>query len=368
LSLLADDDGDGWFTGASNQEIALTLVYMDVPRPGQFQVVVGDRIVPAGAELDASFDTLGGQIDIGTVVATRTLGTNVIGFQDGVARFEVPVVVNEDALDVGFVLVEETLTFRNVDERLVLESDDYTLVFSTTRTNFADPHPDDATADGDQDSINERDEFELSQTFGGIGNPQRRELLVVAASSDPGGLMRPTARREIVTRFAQRGIDLWLDNGELNGHPGYGGVWENDGPVGIYMDANADIRPLRAARLPARLDFAYVGFLDTSLAHPFSGSFGSNDARSWTAWAGPPAEPNAVWQKTLFMHQLGHCLGLCHPTDTTCDSGVLPQAERDQGNTVMAHPSESAVHIVGVLESLAQPLDYTPTQWENINL
>jgi len=77
-----------------------------------------------------------------------------------------------------------------------------------------------------------------------------------------------------------------------------------------------------------------------------------------------------AYQAKTFMHELGHNLGLCHPSESTaaCPSGAIPVAERGAGATVMGSPIEANDIFSRMEQALSRPLDYSSTQWINLGL
>ncbi|HQV31829.1 MAG TPA: hypothetical protein PKV71_08125, partial [Calditrichia bacterium] len=85
------------------------------------------------------------------------------------------------------------------------------------------------------------------------------------------------------------------------------------------------------------------------------------------------------YQAGVMMHELGHNLGLCHPTQSTnnCPSGAIPAAERNPGASILGTPAEDPpIDVWGVplpnpmvlVNAMSRPLDYSPTQWTNLML
>jgi hypothetical protein len=75
------------------------------------------------------------------------------------------------------------------------------------------------------------------------------------------------------------------------------------------------------------------------------------------------------YQAGVFMHELGHLLGLCHPTAHTGAAGAcpaIPIGEQDPGATAMGSPAENGGLAGGPItevNALRRPIDYTPGQW-----
>jgi hypothetical protein len=77
------------------------------------------------------------------------------------------------------------------------------------------------------------------------------------------------------------------------------------------------------------------------------------------------------YQAKTIMHELGHNLGLCHPTqsDARCLTGPIPEAERDPAKSVMGTPRTDRGNPLAVLKNAwARPLDYSPAQWKHVRL
>ena len=87
-----------------------------------------------------------------------------------------------------------------------------------------------------------------------------------------------------------------------------------------------------------------------------------------------PLTPNVHnYQSGVLMHELGHMLGLCHPNqqDGTAPCAAIPLAERNSATTIMGAPSENSPILglpISVVQALARPLDYSPTQWTLLRL
>jgi hypothetical protein len=87
------------------------------------------------------------------------------------------------------------------------------------------------------------------------------------------------------------------------------------------------------------------------------------------------------YQAKDVMHELGHNFGLCHPntSDGNCPSGPIPLAERNGAASCMGSPTDDGglftpgplgipvPNFTAITNAFSRPLDYSPTQWININ-
>jgi hypothetical protein len=94
-----------------------------------------------------------------------------------------------------------------------------------------------------------------------------------------------------------------------------------------------------------------------------------------------PLSPNFFnYQTGVLLHELGHQLGLCHPTQhdgmTIVAPGfarcaAIPVAERDPGVSAMGAPSENPGPLgepAAIVNALRRPVDFTPGQWLLVNV
>jgi hypothetical protein len=261
------------------------------------------------------------------------------------------------------------------------------LTFKTTVTVFRDPDdnnepnplglgPQGAFADNDHDGIRDREEALLAAYGAPVGDPTRRDLLLAVAHTDPVWALTPMSRRLLMSRFREHGIDLYIASEGNNaitmlipGHAISGGAY-----------TASSFHPT-IANVTNTICFNHViGFM-TNITHFVllaeeivgadwglsSGVPGRNLMIRSHLPTGLGADVNGYQVKCL-MHELGHNLGLCHPTLTCPSSGTLPVAERDPALTSMGSPAEASTPADMIADALLRPLDYTPTQWINLML
>jgi hypothetical protein len=263
-----------------------------------------------------------------------------------------------------------------------------TVNMTTTTTQFPDPNPANAMGDSDGDGIVERDEALLVSSFGGIGDPRpgMRDIVLVVGFTEPQLDIDPFTVRLLKTLFFQRSINLHVDNGTMNGKTGIGGLQGLGGSLVVpgTRISLAQATSIRDALPPTRR-FAHTAI------------FASGTSAGWgaTAITGPlgagnvsvidaqlePLPPNGLnYQSGILLHELGHQLGLCHPTQhdgvTVTSTGfapcpAIPASERDPGASAMGAPSETPGFLgapATVANALRRPVDYTPSQWGLLNL
>ncbi len=380
-----DSDGDGWIDDANNVATVLTLESVSFSAAGSYRICVDEvrfPLDPTLTTIDRLINaTASTTIPFGVAVAKRVYGRNIIS---PVAQASMSYTTSVQVLrsapigpweDLGTV----RFRFTSGDTAPVTITlgggglPSASLTFSATHTRFSDPDPA-SDADLDGDGIRESEEFLLASRFGGIGDPRPSmvDLVLIVGHTEPALALDPYTREQLKSRFFQRAINLHIDDGTLNGFTGAGGAMQVSG--GTVVPGTAinltQLPAIRTANIAAdRRRFAYFALLAAGVS---PGGFGVANRipgnqlvmRSIIA----PLTPNVLnYQSGVLMHELGHLLGLCHPTQhdgTTC--AAIPTAERDPGGSVMGAPSEST-GITGpaqsVVNALRRPLDYSPAQW-----
>lgn len=392
---IRDDDDDGWFTNATNQAVVLTIASASFPLPGQYRILVDEIRFPPSPELNGTITVpalnVGNPMALGLPVATRTIGTNLLDFPDQLATFSATVTVQRLTAGLPITVGTGSVEWTNRDAAFSVTLGSATVDFSTTRTFFADPSPADPDGDSDGDGIGERDEAELAQGFGGLGDPRPGglDLLLIVGHTHPASALLAESRELLKTRFAFRGIAMHIDDGQLNGSSGSGGLMTLDGQA-VADGTNLTIAEARTVRdqnvvIGNRRTFAYFALLARdqvtcggTLAFGCGEFPGANSGNVLVMisrlvdWL--PEIEN--FQAGVLMHELGHNLGLCHPT-VACASGALPAAEADPAVTIMGTPAENPpIDVWGVplpnplvlVNAMARPLDYSATQWTNLQL
>ena len=394
---LADDDSDGWFTDTTNVAISLDLTSASFTMPGDYGFIVDEARFPQAPGLDGQFSVPVTQLApavfslSNTTVATRTRG--VQGFNAGGTPFSAQVrlvkfmpVIGQQLMGVATVPFGETagaLAPVTINGGPIMGT--VTINLSVRRATFADPTPHDSLGDADMDGIPEAAEARLASRFGGTFDPRpgMRDIDVVIGHTAPNFALDSLSRVLLTSRFRVNGIVLHLDDGMLAGVSGAGGAMNLAG-TGATATGVVDTLQTRAVRNanvgPQRRRFAYFVLLAGNASDDgTTTAFGmSNDIPGNTLVmrngpiAGGAAGLTLEWyQSGVFMHELGHLLGLCHPTQsdgTIAGCAAIPVAERDPGATVMGAPSEDPNIAVAGINVLRRPLDYTATQWTQLRV
>lgn len=256
------------------------------------------------------------------------------------------------------------------------------LYLRTRITYFADSSLSDPLADPDRDGISNEVEARLAQHARNIGDPTRREAVLVVTYTHPKWALSLRSKDRLTTVFREHGIWLHVltEPGEMRGfYPG---------PLRLYAKKQCKRRKVQIehtlaaekARLhiqPRYAGFAY--FLVLARRVGSDGDFGyygvsSFENRNLVVRSQLKLGLGKNWfgyQVKTVMHEFGHNLGLCHPTqsDENCPSGAIPPEERHPDKTVMGTPADDPGRPLRALKhALQRPLDYSPTQWANIRL
>ena len=389
-----DDDDDGWFSNATNQAITLTVTAASFPLPGQYRILVDETRFPLSTTLDQTIAVatpdVGAFVPLGHEVASRTIGTHLLQLPEQRATFQVRVAVQRVSAGVPVEVGAGTVSWENRDASFDVTLGTVTLRLVSTLVKFADPSPDDPAGDVDGDGISERDEAALSAAFDGIGDPRagRQDLLLIVGRTHETSGMLPMTRELLRSRFAERGIAMHIDDGLLNGRAGVGGLMTLDGepvPDGTNVSL-AQARTIRDQNVVShRRTFAYFALLTRDQVECGTPAFGCGEFPGLNTGNVQVSMSRLLswmpdikdYQAGVVMHELGHNLALCHPLSTTCGSGVLPAAEQNPGSTIMGTPAEDPpVDFLGaslpnpfvLVNAMTRPLDYSPSQWANVQL
>jgi hypothetical protein len=395
----ADADADGWFDGANNLMTVLTLatVATNGPTHGHWRVVVDGVRFPHGAGIsldDAdpgnwfAFNAIGGA-NVGLPVAKRVQAMNHYNqsLDPGRSPYSSSVKVEQlggqGPVDYGTTTVSwssdggetRTLTFGGGAFATV------TLTFTSATTRFSDPTPGNAAADADGDGLTESEESAMVARTNGLGDPQPGgiDIMVVVGKTEPGADLDLHTFELLRTRFFSRAINLHMDTGLVNGRPGIGG-----GPMLLggttvvpgtaisiaqalsIRNSNLPAGPRRTTHFMLLAPGLDIGGYGLTNATP-----GSHAVMKVNL---APLSANFFnYQAGVFMHELGHLLGLCHPTLHTGAAGAcaaIPVPEQNPGLTAMGSPAEDR-GLLGVpmliVNALRRPIDYTPGQWGLLN-
>ena len=276
----------------------------------------------------------------------------------------------------------ETLQWYAADTAWTATYAGVVLRLRTRVTPLSDPALNDPLADPDQDGISNEAEARLAQHGRNIGDPSRREAVLVVTYTHPKWALSPRSKDLLTTVFREHGIWLHVltEPGEMQGfHPG---------PLRMHTQNHRKRRKAQIEHIlameKARLHIQrrYTGFayfLVLARKAGSDGDFGyfgisSFENRNLVVRSQLKLGLGKNWfgyQAKTVMHEFGHNLGLCHPSqsDENCLSGPLPAEERDPGKTVMGTPAEDRGRPFRALKhALQRPLDYSPAQWKNIRL
>ena len=391
---LADDDKDGWFTDTTNVAVTLTLASGSFSMLGDYAIIVDEVRFPLAPNLEGRFPVpvtqIGATVSLGnTPVAVRTRG--VTGFGVTGTPFSATVrVVRHIPLVPSQIVGTVTVPFGEAPGALapvvvgggILGS--ATLNFSVGVASFRDPSPTDSTGDVDADGIPEVAEARLTSRFAGVFDPRAggRDIDLIIGTTSSSFTLDSLSRELMKSRFRVSGFMLHLDEGALAGASGDGGLMNLAGsgasPTDTVNTAQAFL--IRNANVPAsRRRFAYFTLIagDASIGGG-SRAFGVANGIPGSTLVmrnGPVPAPTIVppitwYQSGVLMHELGHLLGLCHPTQSTGVAPCLaiPVGERSAGASVMGSPAEDPNIIISAINTLRRPLDYTATQWTQLRL
>lgn len=380
----ADADRDGWYDGKRNQRVTLTLAGLTSNKQGDYDVAVdGVRFPHTPKNLQAVVHTqpettLASDYD----VASRAIGTWQRRAKDGQQAWDTEVTVTRSGTPAA--TGNKTIAWGNrpADQSVTIplgNGEQVRLDFRTSVERFKDPDPRNRDGDADRDGIFDWEEAQYARQGVGLGDPGRRDLVLVVGHTHVDWRLTELARRVLRTRFHQRGINLYVVTNKKEGlglaTPGLmrlrGKTLPRDHAITLE-----EARRMRKAHLKGpMLHHAHLVVLAARVSSNPPGAWGFAElpgntlvVRSHLPLVGPDFHQ---YQAKTLMHELGHNLGLCHPTqsDKRCPSGPIPKSERDPGLSVMGTPRTDRGNPMAVVRNAwARPLDYSPTQWKNARL
>jgi hypothetical protein len=399
----ADADADGWFDGNNNLMTVLTLATVAVSGPtnAHWRVIVDGVRFPNGPTIPLddtdpgdwfAYNAVGGANE-NLAVAKRIQAMNHYNQSLDPGHSVYNSTVKVEQLGGGGPIDYGTTNLRWISDggetlTLTFGGGAYptvTLTFTTATTMFSDPTPGNATADADGDGLTELEESAMVARTNGLGDPQPGgiDIMVVVGKTETGagGDLDPNTYELLRTRFFTRAINLHIDSGVVNGRPGIGGGPMPLGGAPVVPGTTismAQALSIRNANLPAgiRRTTHFVLLAPGIVMGAFGLTNATPGSHSIVRADIPPFAANFFnYQAGVFMHELGHQLGLCHPTDQTgmpdatgALCGVIPVAERDPGATAMGSPAEDrGMPLTQAVNALRRPIDYTPGQWALLN-
>jgi len=366
VSAFRDTDADQWYDGTRNQRIDLFIDSIENNTGTMFNdrpaIAINDRIVVNSSAI----------IPSDRVVTTRTIGA--WGMPEREDTFTAQLRITTGDIHTA---TRETFSFTNTPGNFTVSHNDYVVHFRIERTLFADPSPDSADADSDMDGLSDQEEAQVNSSNRSLGNPTLRDLLLVVGFTHSDWALTPKTQDLLTTVFFNRALvnlHIYTSSDPVLGVTP--GVIQINGtnPNRNHRLAFAEGEQVRLQLVSNSVaDFFHVLVLAEELN---DGAWGradvarpANDLICRSHFPVSGADFHEYQAKTV-MHELGHNLGLCHPTesDATCPTGAIPVAERNAGLSSMGTPAESAGPIELMLEALNRPLDYTPGQWANMDL
>lgn len=329
-----DSDGDGWADGRNRRSLlVLTRIECDDENEdvGSDELYLNSEDVryPKSFDLDGYWAMNDGNVrSPGVIVDSRTLPAGApAAFASRMRLRESDFRILEKPTDDTFNTFEiawgedGTTTFTH-------DGDDarYVLTFRWFTVNVRDPNSL-SNADGDGDGLNEAQEAQMTlqdpaiqptQIAGhnGLADPEHRELWVEVDASGADQRLKFDSKQMVASQFAYHGIaprfdDGWFGNAD-NGLLPYREVLRPTDLVAFRND-DTKFRPERR-NLPGGV-FRYALLVDD--LEDAIGGFGESQCAGGCRFiiGGVPVLGHTLTfqaQPIIFMHELGHTLGLCH--------------------------------------------------------
>ncbi len=328
----SDSDDDGWADGRNRRSLlVLTRIECDDEDEDigsdELYLTSEDVRYPQSFDLDGYWSMDDGTVrHPGIVVDSRMLPAGAAGaFTSRMKLRESDFTILEYPTDDTFETFEiawgesGTTTFTHDDGDA-----HYVLTFRSFTIDVRDPTL--GNEDTDQDGLDEATEAKMSVQdptvqpttvagHDGLADPEHRELWVEVDASGSGQRLKFDAKQMVASQFAYHGIaprfdDGWFGN-DNNGLLAYVEVLR-PADIDNFRDDPTKFRPERRA---LRRAFRYVLLVDD--LEEGAGGFGDTrcggGCRSMVGGV-PVLGHTLVFQAQpiIFMHEIGHTLGLCH--------------------------------------------------------
>lgn len=373
---LRDTDNDGWYDTTTNQRVDLFITEVLIVGgggligPGSLNIIVDDQILSGGNS--------SGNVGPTTSVATRFIGTWLLEGGDHPKTFLSKVKIFGGSIGGSNDLQPLEVKWQNKDSTWTINTSMGAITFRTAVTRFADPNPNNASADDDGDGITEKEETLLAGLNVNGGDLNSRDIVLAVTHTHKDFALRPFAKEQLVAVFKSHGFNLHIiDNANtLRGIKG--GQIRNTTADSLFSIVQGPSHSTIATIRPSLIDTSFEAFthlaifqremliIDTPATNGRSSGIPGLDL---VFKASLPILGRDLWdyQAKLLMHEFGHNLGLCHPLGGG-PCAALPAAEQNNGTTVMGTPAHDPNIIFNIANTLNRPLDYSPTQWRSINL
>jgi hypothetical protein len=368
IAAFKDNDGDGWYDENRNQNIQLFIDRVDNHSGSAFNdrpaIAIDDKII---ALSNHSFDP-------NIPATTRTIGNW--------GAPERPDGLGADLRVTGgdvFTAERTIVRFQNVNAAFTVDHNGFTVHFRTVVSLFPDLSPNNANGDADSDGLTDTDEAKINSAKRSEGSPLEKDILLVVGFTHPDWRLTPRSKDLLTTAFFNEkriNLTIYTEADTDSARDITPGIITINGSTPerghrLSLEEGSRVRPqlvndkfrhiFHVLVLAAKLEDDHWGQSEAS--RPAN----SLVCRSHLPLLGPDF---LDYQAKDIMHELGHNLGLCHPTesDSTCVTGSIPTSERNGGQSAMGTPAESAGPVEQMTEALTRPLNYTLGQWQNIDL
>lgn len=320
-----DSDGDGWEDGPTNVRTCLELFRIECIDESfglgadDVFVVVDDVRFPIDAEgLDGYFKLNSGEdtypmVDVARRVHSASQSDN---YQAKVELWD------DDLFDfTDDFWWKEILDFREQGTFVLeLRDDDqhYKLTFKAYRERFYDPNPAFGNADNDRDGILDGEEHQLSGDLRGLSDPGQPDIFLqlnwLGADQEP----EPYSKIDVVSQFYYHGYPIHLDDGDFGG----GGKLPYKEEVSM---SDAEEYADNHLAIDRHGLFHFVLAVDVVAEYKFGvasgpscndlGQLVCNDTShryGLMSFKSDYLDHISDLESIVFMHELGHTLGLCH--------------------------------------------------------